>query len=281
MEGIIALDIDGTLTASNHEIPAPVVSYLSQLAENQWTILLITGRSFSTCFPILDSLYFPYNLYVQNGAMLLHMPDKKILSKKYLDISIFDIMEEICEGEPTDFVLFAGADQQDLCYYRSMQFEPWLLENLRKRAEILSETWIDLASFQHLPIQEFASLKCFGYESSLTRIAASIESRLGLHVPLIRDPFADKGHFIAQATHPAVSKGEALRDFIKLQPKRCPVIAAGDDLNDLSMMEVADYKIVMETAPPSLLKLADVVAPPAAELGIIKGIATLLKRLQG
>jgi Cof subfamily protein (haloacid dehalogenase superfamily) len=281
MIGIIALDIDGTITDAHHEIPGPVVTYLSQLVLDGWSIVLITGRSFRSCIPLLNSLQFQYHLFIQNGATLLEMPSKQIVSKKYLDGSVFPIMEEICEGEPTDFVLFSGFDQQDQCYYRPNKFDDWLLLQLNDRTRKIRETWIVLDSFKEIPVQEFASLKCFGHEPSLKRIIEKMEAKLDLHVPLIRDPFSPPGNFVAQATRADVNKGEALLDFIRRQASKCPVIAAGDDNNDTSMLEVADFKVVMETAPKSLLARADFIAPSAADLGIIKGLSVAIEYVKG
>ncbi len=58
---------------------------------------------------------------------------------------------------------------------------------------------------------------------------------------LIRDPFNEK-YFVAQATHPEVSKGQALSDLKEFLSYSGRTIAAGDDYNDLSMLAKADIK---------------------------------------
>ena len=100
---------------------------------------------------------------------------------------------------------------------------------------------------------------------------------MDLHVPPVKDPFKE-GYFVAQATHPLVNKGQALQSFKSAIAAFPPlVIAAGDDENDRSLLAVADVKIVMGSAPYSLLKIADIVAPPATEDGIIAGLETALR----
>jgi hydroxymethylpyrimidine pyrophosphatase-like HAD family hydrolase len=48
-QGIVALDIDGTLTASHNEIPARVVEALHRYALNGWHVVFITVRPFCHC----------------------------------------------------------------------------------------------------------------------------------------------------------------------------------------------------------------------------------------
>lgn len=44
MPGIIALDIDGTVTAEHHATPAPLVAFLEKLQVASWKLIFITGQ---------------------------------------------------------------------------------------------------------------------------------------------------------------------------------------------------------------------------------------------
>ena len=280
MKGTIALDIDGTLTNEVDSIPQDVVHYLAHLHAAGWQQIFITGRTFSLGYKILKALPFPYYFAVQNGALILDMPSQRIVTKKYMEHDILPAMEVICDHEPTDFVIYSGFEHNDHCYYRPQHFDKELLEYLKYRQHLLSETWEPVNSFRDLPIDSFPSIKCFGKIDSVERIIEKIEEQLNLHVPPIRDPF-NPTYFIAQATHPDINKGQALKDFLKAVGKKGPIIAAGDDNNDRTMLEAAEIKVVMATAPKNLLDLADIIAPSAEEHGIIHGLElAIAKALQ-
>ncbi len=277
MKGIIALDIDGTITTECHEISPEVIAYFNSLAVAGWRFIFITGRTFQWGFDVVRLMPFPCHFAVQNGAIIFSMPEQKIVAKKYITSSIFPLMEKICDGEPSDFVVFAGYEYDDKCFFRPRHFEASLLDYIHQRAAALKEVWIPLNSYSELPLLEFASVKCFGQHESAIRIAQRIEELLGLHVPLIRDPF---NHFfyVIQATHPQTNKGAVVKDFKNMSGISGPVIAAGDDNNDISMLEMADVKIVMQTAPQPMLLMADLIAPPAVENGIIQGLEQAIMR---
>lgn len=276
MKGLIALDIDGTVTLPGQPIPNEVVSYLNELSREHWQILFVTGRTFQWGYEVLKVLPFPYYLAVQNGAITLEMPSRKILLKKYLDKSIIPSMQKICEEEPTDFVIYAGYEYDDLCYYRPCHFADPLHQYLKARATQMKEVWLELATFDELKLEHFPSVKCFGISSAAEKVAQRIEQTLGLHVPVIRDPF-NENYFVAQATHPQVNKGQALSDLSALLSYNGGVIAAGDDYNDLTMFAKADIKVVMQTAPLDIKQMADIIAPSAAVNGIIEGLKKALQ----
>lgn len=276
MPGLIALDIDGTVTTFGADIPREVTAYLEQLVFAGWQIVFITGRTFTDGHQLLRGLKFPYYFSVQNGAITLSMPGEKIIDKRLLDTQIFPLMEKICMDEPTDFVIFAGFEYQDNCYYRSKNFSDELLHYLKQRTDAFSSVWYDLPSFEQIPLKTYPSLKCFGKFESANRIAQRIENEIGLHAPLIKDPFQNN-YYVVQATHPDVSKGSALKNLMHILACDGPIIVAGDDNNDKSMLDEATIRVIMSTAPAQLLSTAHVIAPPASEKGIIKGIQEALK----
>lgn len=277
-KGIIALDIDGTVTANIHGVPANVEKYLSSLVSTGWSVVFITGRNYTWGADSLRNLTFPHYMAVQNGAIIFHMPETEIVAKKYLDTSIFAGMDAICKDLPTDYVIYAGFEYDDVCYYRPKQFDPDLLKYVLKRAETLREKWCPLESYHELPIKEFPSIKCFSPYIPALELTVKIED-LGLHAPIIQDPF-DPQMRVIQATEGRVNKGEALKDILKLKNQGGPVIVAGDGYNDLSMLKVADVKVVMKTAPKEVLAFADIIAPSAEEEGIIQGLEKAIALLE-
>lgn len=280
MKGILALDIDGTLTKEVHSMPHEVAQFLDETQKKGWRLLFITGRNFPWSYSVLKQLSVPYFLAIQNGATLLEMPSRNVLGHIYLQRSVFLELDQISKEEKTDFIIYSGYEFQDICYYRPQNFSPEILTYLNRRKDILKENWVMLDDFSE--IKEFASLKYIGKEASIRKIIEKVEQRLNLHMPLNRDPF-DQDYFVAQATNPLATKGNVLKNCIALLKPEGPTIAAGDDYNDVSMLELAQIRIVMGDAPKDLLALADVVASPASEMGIIEGIkkAMVLGLLKG
>ena len=279
IKGIIALDIDGTLTEEIHVLPEKVIAYLLTLYQEGWAFIFITGRTFNWGYALLKQIPFPYFFAAHNGAILMKMPSQILLSKKYLPAAICPPLEKICRPESTEFVVYSGFENGDKCYFRPSQFTGESLRYLKKRSSAQKEDWIELADFTDLPLTEFPSFKIFGEFGPLKRIVENIEDALEIHIPLNRDAF-NSHYYVAQGTCLNVDKGEALRDILRFFPRHVPVIAAGDDQNDVTMLALADIKIAMSTAPAHMLESAHIIAPPAAEHGIIQGLKEAIKLLK-
>lgn len=279
-KGVIALDIDGTLTANTHELEPEVVNALSDLAKEGWVFIFLTGRPFHWGFQTLQALPFSYALAVQNGALLIEMPSQKILIRKYLTTSILPLMEAIAQEQKTDFVIYSGLENEDRCYYRPDRLPSSILPYVLQRTAYLGEKWEAVETFSQLPVSRFSSIKFFASEKQALILSEKIENQLGLHAPPNRDPF-NPDYFVIQATHADATKGYLLKEFIQLLEVKGPIIAAGDDQNDRSMLQVAHVKIVMANAPADLLSMADIIAPPASQQGIVKGLAEAVARYRG
>lgn len=274
--GLIALDIDGTITTQLLSMPPRVAAFLESIDHAQWQVIFLTGRTFNFAHKVLHGIKFPYYIGVQNGALTLKMPERSIIQKNYLTGSVLSEMEIICREYNTDFVIYSGFENEDRVYYRTQYFTPEQLNYMMTRSKAFKEEWIQVESFHDLTFDEYASLKCFGDHALAQKLAQEIENKLGLHVPLIKDPF-QAGRYIAQATHPEVTKGAAVRDIHERLLIEGPIIVAGDDYNDLSLFEEGTIKIAMGNSPQVLLDKATIIAPTAAQEGIIVGLTKAIK----
>lgn len=270
-KGWIALDIDGTITDHIDTVPIEVVAYLKGLAAQGWKLIFLTGRTFSFGQKALKNFDFPYFFAMQNGADILQMPERTLISRAYLKGDVISVLEGAYAGEKEDFLLYAGYEKGDFCYYRPLRFSPAYLVFLEKMKTLCPEPWKAVNSFNFDKEAAFPLIKCLGTREEMDRIHQLLSAIPHLYVTLIRDSIW-KDLYLNLVTHPLATKGLALQRTIAAAGLRGPVIAAGDDLNDLTMLECADFSIAMETAPAQLLTKADLVAPSAAKLGIIAAL---------
>ncbi|NGX58658.1 MAG: Phosphatase YwpJ [Chlamydiae bacterium] len=268
MSGLIALDIDGTVTCDHDTIPGEVLAFLDDCVDQGFDLIFITGRSYPRTVPMIQ-LKSPYYLAVQNGAQCFHVPSEELIFDRFLDPSLLPYLEQICQEEPTGMLVFDATHEEDICYFRESDFSRDLFEYLVRRREVFREKWVEVEDF---PKKRFPAVKYFGFLDSLERICGHMHRRgLKLDAPIIRDPFGE-GYYVVQATAHGVNKGDALTRFAAHRKNGGPLIAAGDDYNDMSMLQAADKKVVMRNAPREILDMADVVAAPASEMGIIEGL---------
>jgi Cof subfamily protein (haloacid dehalogenase superfamily) len=276
--GWIALDIDGTITNQAHHVAPKVVEYLHSLAKEGWSLMFITGRTFSFAHSLLHAFDFPYYLAVQNGADILYMPEKKLLQRYYMNAPIVKTVEKAYKGQEEDFIIYTGFEKGDFCYFRPERFSPPLRAHLDLISSLSPEPWKEVDNFEFGSEDHFPLIKCLGSEKEMKKVHAALAPSDELSVTLIRDPLGEE-LFLNLVTHRDATKGSALEHVMKQVGASGPVIAAGDDLNDVSMLKKADVKIVMESAPKEMHGMADILAISAQNLGIVDALTQGIARV--
>lgn len=277
-KGLIALDIDGTITSYPNEIPLATIQWFESLHQNGWDFIFLTGRPFAWSARTLKPLSFQYYLAVQNGALLLAMPSQRIVIRYNLNKKVLSSIDLICQKFHTHYVIYAGFENEDRCYYCPKLIPPNILDYALNRADSLGEKWISLHSFSELPIDSFSSIKFFTEKALSYPLSQAIEQQAHLHAPINIDPY-NQNFFVIQATDSQATKGGILKAFSQ-GLNYIPIIAAGDDENDHTMFDEAHIKIAMANSPKSLITKSDIIAPPASKQGIIQGLEEAIQLLK-
>nr|AOO54565.1 had superfamily hydrolase/phosphatase [uncultured bacterium] len=277
--GWIALDIDGTITDETHHAPLEVVKFLHALEEKGWEIVFVTGRTYSFAYSVVKNFDFPFYLAVQNGADVLLMPQKELVARHYLSEQVIPILEEAYRGEKEDFIIYSGFERGDFCYYRPQRFSEHLNSHLHKIMPLSPEPWKAVQNFHFEKGLSFPLAKCLGTKASMQRINALLQPVPDLSATLIRDPLGED-IYLNLVTSQQATKGRALQIIKETIGEGGPTIAAGDDLNDISMLQVADIKIVMDTAPQEMHPMATLLASHSESHGIIKALSQAIQYVQ-
>ncbi len=273
-KGWIALDIDGTITLDKYSVPQPVTDFLRRLHEEGWNIAMATGRPFAFASMALSQFDFPYIFLLQNGSLALEMPSRKFLFRRYISPRVIHLVEQAYAGIDSDFLIYAGYEKGDFCYWRPHRFSTEdlrYLDDLQKRQK---ERWQAVDRF--VDLEEFPLIKCFGHETRMRRVAERLKATEKFQVAKIRDPF-EEGYYLLLVTDRKASKGDSLNEVLKLKGRGSRVIAAGDDENDIALLQMADVKIAMAHAPETLQKVATFIAPPTKDCGIIQALQLALR----
>ena len=276
MKGCICLDIDGTVTADPLAIPEETVRLLKELHKRGWEFLFITGRAYSFACRVLQVIDFPYFFSVQNGADLLLMPEKKNLAREYLPATIIPKLELIAKDIAEGFLIYSGYEKGDFCYYNPSEFTPTMMKHLEVVRTMSNEPWVERETFVFSEGESFPLVKCLGSEEEMLALNKLLKQVPEVETSCVKDPLADCIH-LNLITSPKSSKGAALNKVRSYMPEGTLFIAAGDDYNDISMLQEADVAIVMATAPEVMIKMADILAAPAKEQGLIKALLQATK----
>jgi Cof subfamily protein (haloacid dehalogenase superfamily) len=275
-KGWIALDIDGTITNNFFKIPDNVVRGIKKIWEDGWKIIITTGRSYNFTAPILSCFDFPMVVSLQNGAVALEWPNSKILLEKYMDKPVLSIILEASKGIDVGVIIHAGIDNNDCFYYKngnSFDYNGYV-SNRQEKFLLKDSANNDLEGM------EFPLVRCVGIFDEINKVKEKLEIENMVDFSLIKDPLDTRYHILL-VTKKNVSKGVTVKDILQFYgDERAVVIAAGNDTNDISMLDMAHIGIAMSDAPKCLKDKADIIAKSAAEEGILPAINEAIKMVE-
>lgn len=278
-KGWICLDIDGTLTDEILSIPNAVLNTLKELHQDHWKIVFVTGRLFTLANKVLETLGFPYHLVPQNGASWYEMPSKKRGGKRYLPLATFLELQPLLTNTSLDFLLVSGREEGDQCFYRPDHLTDETCQHFRDHLSKYGGHWKAVSSFNELEVGEFPYGKIYGPKKELEELLPRLKKVSSIQTHLVQDS-ARKNYSIIQIMRHDVSKGSAVLELIGNNVLPTRIISAGNDLNDETLLDIADIKIVMPSAPKLLLDKADIIAPPVEECGIIPALKMAVKQAE-
>lgn len=238
---LLVCDMDGTLLNSERKVTKENREALFRFVDQGGLFSVATGRDELSVSGFLTDLPINMPVIVYNGAAIFDYSINKTIFKKYLDKDIFPVLKELMQAFPE-----MGAE-----IYRENSI--YILKaNDATRDHILRDFFVP----QFSPVENIE----FPWKKII--LAWVPEKLKDVEIFLQRKQYPFR-HFYSQpdfieVLNPDASKGAALMELTSLAgiPSRS-VIAMGDNMNDLEMIQAAGIGIVVSNAHRDLKAVAD------------------------
>jgi len=250
---LIALDIDGTLLDERSHLPAINRDTVAAAAERGIEIALVTGRRYDFATPIARQFPCPLTMIVNNGALVksssgdthfVNLLPRSIAARVLDETAAFRELASVCFDRPRESqVIYERIDWEDPL--RRAYFE--------RNREYLAETSPLPACLTEDPIQVMFTgsvNQVREVETFLNRLPFAADYSLAMTVYEKRD------FGLVDVVAPGCSKGATLAEWVRRRGwSREDVMAIGDNLNDLEMLQFAGLPVVMGNSVPELKSL--------------------------
>ena len=269
---LLALDLDGTLALPNNELlPQTKTSLEKMHDEGKVRIIIATGRRYRTSRNLIDNLEFePY--VVCNGGSLIKTPQRETFySHSYNVSSVARIAREM------KLTVFAQRDSDTLKGpdFLIDDFESWsqVTRKHHQQNKTVSQK-ADLVSGS----EKILVAGVLGSRKDLERFSLGIEEKHPGQYSLICVPAFEKPNYYCEVSPAGVNKWTGIKkllDYFRIEEKE--VCAAGDQLNDMAMVNGCGHGFAMGNADPALKKVADFVCGDNDKNGLVEVMAYITR----
>jgi Cof subfamily protein (haloacid dehalogenase superfamily) len=250
---LIALDIDGTLLDERSQLPAMNRDAVAAAANRGIEVALVTGRRYDFATPIARQFPCPLTMIVNNGAMVksssgetqfVNLLPRETAARVLDAAGTFRELASVCFNRPRENqVIYERIDWQDPL--RGVYFE--------RNREYLAEMLPLRDCLTEDPIQVMFT----GYSNQIREVEVFLSQLpFAAEYSLAMTVYDQRDFGLVDVIAPGCSKGATLAEWVRRRGwSREDVMAIGDNLNDLEMLQYAGLPIVMGNSVPQLKSL--------------------------
>jgi hydroxymethylpyrimidine pyrophosphatase-like HAD family hydrolase len=254
---LIALDIDGTLVASGHDIPDVTVRAVADAIDAGHHIVLATGRSLVGVTPIVRRLGLRDGWVVaSNGAVTARITRRHSLLLE--DVRTFDPADAVRRAWATIPDALVAVEVVGYGWRVSHRFPPGLL-NGRQRLVRDQDLWGQ------------PTTRAVVQAEGVTELLADIRSTGVTATPAGTDWIDITAVGLSKA-----SGLELVRSALGIVPEA--TVAVGDGMNDVELLTWAARGVAMGHAPEELRSIADEVTGTIHEHGLVGVLRSVTAR---
>ncbi len=264
---LVASDIDGTLTDRQDRLRPAVKQAVDDAVSAGVRVVLATGRGPVAGQRAIDQLGYELPMILANGAIVTEGLSQPPLVRNLLPGEIAAEVVPLFREAGLEPLVYDDPEGSNLvlCERRHPENDPFL-DGKDDRL-----WWVDdLASACDHPV---LVVLCFGPERQLREFAASLDARLDGRAavqPYWHPKYDSWAMDVAAA---GCSKADGLRQYAALHGlDLAQVVAIGDSLNDIPMLQVAGLGVAMGNAGDEVKQAADVVVADNDHDGVAEAI---------
>ena len=264
---LLVLDVDGTLLNNEKEISKRTLSTLLKAQHTGIRIVLASGRPTSGLLPLAKALEmgnFGGYIVSYNGAQIINAENGEVMFDKRINPELIPYLEK--KARKNNFSIFTYHDEYlltDNADNVHIRREAWL-NNLR----IMEEEEFSIAI-------DFAPCKCV-LVSDDEEALRGLENHWKRRLDGVLDVFPSEPYFL-EVVPCGVDKANTLGVLMEqLGVKREEVIAIGDGVADVTMLQLAGKSVAMGHAQDSVKICADYVTASNEEDGVAQAVEKLV-----
>ena len=247
---LLAIDIDGTLLDSRGRIPDAHRQALGDAAARGVALALVTGRSFHFTRPIADLLQMPVTMIVNNGAMVKSGEGTTLLRRLLPRDAALAVLAGTRAFEDSVAIVFDRHDERQIVFERMDWTHPHRHGYYEKNKAFIAAASPLVAALTEDPVQVMFT----GGVARMRAVAAELRALPMAHrFAVALTEYEVRDFSLVDVNDAGCSKGSTLAQWAAAGGfAPAEVMAVGDNLNDVEMLEFAGTAVVMGNASAAM-----------------------------
>jgi Cof subfamily protein (haloacid dehalogenase superfamily) len=261
---MVVIDVDGTLVDKKGKIAAEDKLAIKRLIASYVTVTLSTGRVIKASLPVIDELELKGFHIFYDGALIYNPSNLSTFYAKPLDQSAVREAIDFCRKNNIYLELYSSE--------KFFSEKPTWSDDVHRNFFRVEPTTVNFDDIWNKERLLKAEIVVHDDEEAVK--AKMFKDKFGdrLRYSIARSPAFPEIDFI-NVVDPQVSKGEALKRLMEFNGYLPPeVIAIGDGLNDIPLLQMAGVSVAMGNAFPEVKQVSDYITLDVEQQGVAAAV---------
>jgi Cof subfamily protein (haloacid dehalogenase superfamily) len=248
---LLAIDIDGTLLDSRGKLPDAHRDALADAAALGIEIALVTGRSFHFTQPIVDLLALRLTLVCNNGAIVKDNTGETMMRHLLSREAARQVLAGTRHFEDSVAIVFDRPDERQIVFERMDWSHPNRRGYYEKNKAYIAEAPSPLAD---MLVEDPIQVMFNGSVAPMRALAAELRAMpIAGQFAVGLTEYERRDFSLLDVNGAGCSKGTTLARWTAARGlSAAEVMAVGDNLNDVEMLDFAGTAVVMGNATDAL-----------------------------
>lgn len=279
MKTLYVSDLDGTLLTPDSRVSARSAEILSHLSAQGALITVATARTPATVEPLLADVNSTLPAIVMTGASLWDRKEKRYVDTRFIDADTSRIVRETAARYGVNPFTYTLGDNGILEIYRNGVIAPCDRKFIDERSNLpLKHFHIDTPQGDDYALPRTVLFFAMGNPDRIFPLADELRATTQCSVSSYIDIFGDDTA-VLEVLAPGLSKADSVKKIAR-QYDADRIVAFGDNLNDLSMMKIADVAVAVGNARDEVKEVAHTIIGTNTEDSVARFIADDFNAMQ-
>lgn len=268
---LLALDIDGTLLDSHGHLPQANIDAIAGAMAQGVEVALATGRRYDFARPIFEQLPSPLTLVLSNGAVVKTREGETLMRRLLPREIALEVLDAVPQHRHEAAVTFDREREGQIVYQAIDWDHPQHQKFFACNRPFLAEMNPLQACLTEDPVQVMFSAGCVDMRALFNQLRGGDRYAVALTEYEFRD------FSLVDVLRAGCSKGSVLAEWARQRGYAAEeVMAVGDNLNDIEMLEFAGTAVVMGNAIPDLQARGWSVTATNDDAGVARAVETFI-----
>ena len=270
MKKLYISDMDGTLLQSNGTLSPYSKAKLNEFYNKDISFAVATARSMVSAMPLLDGVRFKAPIVLMNGVFVYDTETKKAVKYHEIPYSAIQKVLDIFYSHNLHPFMFLYGDDYKLSIKYTIFDNDGMKEFYDMRVDMLDGRFTQTDDMTIIPDEQHSVyINYYALPEILDSVVEKLKDIPEIDFAYYKDSYSDD--WLVEIYSHTASKANAAREASEIIGAE-HIVAFGDNLNDIKMLQGADTAVAVSNAVPQVKEIADIIIGNNNDDSVVKFI---------